>query len=71
MKGYKDLLLFGKVLSIAFLVSGYVILGFFAGRKLQEMGYPAWTRAACTIIGAAIGIHQGYHLLKEIIHKIK
>lgn len=70
MKNYADLVLFGKVVSTALLVVGYILLGYYLGRKLVENGYPSWTHPALMLVGAIIGTHQMYYVMMELIRKV-
>ncbi|NCC62097.1 MAG: hypothetical protein EOM12_14415 [Verrucomicrobiae bacterium] len=70
MKNYADLILFGKVVSTALLVVGYILLGYYLGRRLVDNGYPSWTHPALMLVGAIVGTHQMYFVIRELIHKI-
>ena len=71
MNNYSELMLFGKVVSSALLVVGYILLGYYLGRKLIENGYPPWTQPALVVLGAAIGAHQMVIVVREMISKVK
>ena len=71
MRSYSDLLLFGKVVSTALLVVGYILVGYFIGRKMVKNGYPSWTHPVLMVVGAAIGLHQMFLVMREMIRKIK
>ncbi|HCA40346.1 MAG TPA: hypothetical protein DEP01_01765 [Aminobacterium sp.] len=71
MKGLEDLLLFGKVISTALLIAGYIFLGYWIGRWLFSRGYPDTVIIGCTLLGAIIGLWQGWLYLKQIWRKNK
>jgi surface polysaccharide O-acyltransferase-like enzyme len=71
MKSYSDLVLFGKVVSTALLVVGYILLGYYIGRKFIENGYPSWTQISLMLLGAVVGAHQMFLVMREMIRKIK
>lgn len=71
MKSSSDLVLFGKVVSTTLLVVGYILIGYYLGRKLIENGYPSWTQISLMFLGAAVGAHQMFLVIREMIRKIK
>ncbi|NLB83498.1 MAG: hypothetical protein GX791_04555 [Synergistaceae bacterium] len=69
MKRIEDILLFGKIISTAFLIGGYIFFGLLAGKKLSSMGYPEWLEIALPLLMAAIGLWQGWLYLRNILQK--
>ena len=69
MKGMSDLLLYGKIMSTAFLIGGYMFFGLLAGKKLSSMGYPEWLEMALPLLMAAVGLWQGWLYLRNILRK--
>ncbi|EFC90989.1 hypothetical protein Dpep_0963 [Dethiosulfovibrio peptidovorans DSM 11002] len=64
-----DLVVFGKIVSLALLFGGYVLMGLYLGRYLMRQGYPDWTLSACTIGGTIIGILHGVYGVKDVLNK--
>lgn len=71
MKDYSELALFGKTISTALLMIGYILLGHSLGRKLVESGRPSWTHPLLVVLGTVIGAHQMIIAMREMIRKIK
>lgn len=68
-KGVQDLVSFGRIVSAALLICGYVVFGVLIGRKLVEKGYPHWMLLLCASAGAVFGLWQGWLMIKGIIKK--
>ncbi|HPI97680.1 MAG TPA: hypothetical protein PLV56_02960 [Synergistales bacterium] len=64
-KGWSDLLAYGKVVSTALLICGYIVLGFMVGQKLVNKGYPSWITIVLSVCGAFFGIWQGWIWLRS------
>ena len=60
----QDLAAFGRVLSSALLLCGFIILGVVGGRALVQRGYPEWTLHVATIFGTFFGAWQAWNFLK-------
>jgi hypothetical protein len=60
----EDFAAFGRVLSSALLLCGFIILGVVGGRALVERGYPEWTLHAATVLGTFFGAWQAWAFLK-------
>lgn len=69
MRGIDDLILYGKVISTAFLIGGYTFFGLLAGKKLSSLGYPEWLEGALPLIMAAVGLWQGWLFLRNVLRK--
>lgn len=69
MDKFKDVVMFGKIISTGFLIGGYVFLGVYIARKLVASGYPLWLNAALPAILALFGLAQGWFLVREIMRK--
>ncbi|MBR1671817.1 MAG: hypothetical protein IJ702_02715 [Fretibacterium sp.] len=61
--GLKDFAAFGRVLSTALAVAGYVFLGVWLSNWLQTNGYPIWLSLAALLLTAAFGLWQGWLFL--------
>lgn len=59
-KVYEDFLAFGKVISAALLLCGFVILGLVLGRKLEAAGRPGWVVPVMVLFGGAVGAWQAW-----------
>ncbi len=68
---WRDLALFGKIVSTALLFGGYILMGLFIGRNLASKGYPQWTIPAGAICGTLIGAIHGAMAIKDIINRRK
>lgn len=66
-----DLIVFGKIISVAFLIGGFIFLGHLVGGYCIEKGCPEWSRTAGMTAGAAIGLHQAWMVIRSIIQDIK
>lgn len=65
----KDLILFGKIISIALLSGGYIAMGVYIGIQLTKKGYPGWTTFAGAIVGTIAGILHGAWAIMDIVRK--
>jgi len=66
---YDDFLVFGKVISSALLICGYIVLGLLIAKKLIINGYPDWIIFVLPLAGALIGIWQTWLWLKSLWSK--
>ncbi|MBL3538692.1 hypothetical protein [Aminivibrio sp.] len=69
MDKFKDVVMFGKIISAGFLIGGYVFLGVYIARRLVVSGYPMWLNVALPVILALFGLWQGWFLIREIMRK--
>ncbi|TDY56674.1 hypothetical protein C8D99_11830 [Aminivibrio pyruvatiphilus] len=69
MDKFKDVVMFGKIISTGFLIGGYVFLGVYLARRLVASGYPSWINAALPAALALFGLGQGWFLVREIMRK--
>jgi uncharacterized protein YneF (UPF0154 family) len=69
MDKFKDVVMFGKIISTGFLIGGYVFLGVYIARKLVLSGYPTWLNAALPALLALFGLGQGWFLVREYMRK--
>lgn len=68
-KGIQDILLFGRIVSLALLTGGYVFLGLLLGRSLVARGWGQWAGIAAPAAGACLGLWQAYSLLRGMFGK--
>lgn len=66
-KSLQDIVLFGKIISIALLSGGYIAMGIYIGKQLTTRGYPSWTTLAGAITGTVVGVVHGAWAIKSII----
>jgi len=64
-KMYEDFLAFGKVISAALLLCGFVVLGLVVGKKLEAAGKPDWVVPVLVLLGGAIGAWQAWLFLRQ------
>jgi len=64
-RSLEDFLAFGKVISAALVLCGFLILGLFIGRKLQAGGWPDWIVPAFSVFGALVGSWQAWIFVKQ------
>jgi len=64
-KEFGDIFYFGRIISIALLICGYIVLGIILGRKLVEKGFPEWVLLVCVVFAAFFGLSQGWVLIKK------
>jgi len=71
--GYKleDFLVFGKVISAALVLCGFLVLGLLVGRRLEGAGWPGWIVPACAACGAILGAWQAWIFMKQSWRKDK
>lgn len=65
-RGWSDLFAFGRVVSAALLICGYIVLGFLVGQKLTQKGYPSWITLLLGLAGALFGIWQAWIWVRSI-----
>lgn len=68
-KGLEDLSAFGRIISIALLICGYIILGVILGKKLIDKGFPDWILLVCVVFAALLGLSQGWVMLKRFLRR--
>jgi hypothetical protein len=64
-KIYGDFLAFGKVVSAALLLCGFVVLGLMTGKKLEAAGKPGWVVPVLILVGGAVGAWQAWAFLRQ------
>ncbi len=64
-KMYEDFLAFGKVISAALLLCGFVVLGLVAGKKLEASGKPGWVVPVLVLLGGVVGAWQAWLFLRQ------
>ncbi len=67
----EGLVVFGRVISAALLLGGFIVLGALMGNRLMADGWPAWAGAGCAAGGAAFGAWQAWLFLRPIWSKSK
>lgn len=65
-RSFNDLMTFGKVISSALLICGYIVLGFVIGKKMVERGFPDWIIMILAFSGALLGLWQSWNWLKPL-----
>lgn len=65
-KGLEDLMVFGRVISAAILVCGYLLLGVYLGRQLVQRGFPEWVAVVLFFVAAFFGLWQGWVFVRTI-----
>jgi hypothetical protein len=65
IKIYGDFLAFGKVVSAALLLCGFVVLGLVTGKKLEAAGKPGWVVPVLILLGGALGAWQAWAFLRQ------
>ncbi|NLL37162.1 MAG: hypothetical protein GX256_06535 [Fretibacterium sp.] len=66
---YRDLALFGRVISTGLVVAGYAFFGVYLARWMEGEGYPSWL-VSLTPPGAVVfGLWQGWLLLSDLVRK--
>ena len=68
-KRFEDLVYFGRIISSALLICGFVVLGMIIGKKLVEKGYPNWVILLCASLGALFGLWQAWLWITKIIKR--
>ncbi len=68
-KRFEDLVYFGRIISSALLICGFVVLGLIIGQKLVERGYPNWVILLCALLGALFGLWQAWLWIKKLIKR--
>ncbi len=66
-----DIIVFGKIVSVAFLIGGFIFLGHLLGGYCIEKGCPDWSRSVGMIIGAGIGLQQAWMVIRSIVRDMK
>jgi hypothetical protein len=66
-----DFIVFGKIISVAFLIGGFIFLGYLTGGYCVEKGCPEWSGIAGMTAGAVIGLHQAWMVIRSIIQDMK
>ncbi len=64
-KPYEDFLAFGKVISAALLLCGFVVLGLLVGKKLEAAGWSGWFVPVLVLSGGAVGAWQAWIFLRQ------
>ncbi len=65
----KDIALFGKIISIALLFCGYILMGLYIGREIALKGGPHWSTSTGAVLGTLIGGFHGTWAIREILKK--
>ena len=68
-KDWRDVILFGRVLSAGLLVGGYVFGGVFIARWMEKKGFAPALVAAAPLVAAFFGLWQGWLFLSQIRRK--
>ena len=66
-----DFIVFGKIISVAFLIGGFIFLGHLVGGYCLEEGGQEWSRSLGLTAGAVIGLHQAWMVIRSIIQDMK
>ncbi len=66
-----DLIVFGKIVSTALLIGGYIGLGYLFGDFLSKKGYSDGFIPGCMFFGAIIGLHQAWLMVRSILQQIR
>lgn len=69
MRNIQDYVMFGKIISAALLIAGYVILGVVVSHRLVERGWPEWVNMAGPALMAVFGLSQGWFLLRGFLRR--
>ena len=67
--GFRDMALFGRVLSTGLVVAGYAFLGVWLSRWLENNDYPGWLAVAAMPAALFFGLWQGWLCLKRLTRK--
>ena len=70
-KHFRDVALFGKVLSVGLLIGGYAFAGVFIARWMEGKGYPPLLVAAAPVAVTLFGLWQGWLFLTQFGKKKK
>ena len=65
----QDLMAFGRVVSAAILICGYILLGVYLGRQLIGKGYPHWWAITLFFAAAFFGLWQGWIFVRPLWKK--
>lgn len=68
-KAIQDILLFGKIISIALLFCGYIVMGLYIGKEITLKGGPSWSTSAGALLGTLIGGLHGIWAIRDILKK--
>jgi len=68
-RSLSDLMTFGKVVSSALLICGYIVLGVILGKKLVSYGFADYFILILAFLGALIGLWQSWNWLKPLWKK--
>ena len=66
-----DIIVFGKIISVAFLIGGFIFLGYLVGGYCIDKGCPEWSRSLGMAAGAVIGLQQAWMVIRSIIEDMK
>lgn len=64
-RSFEDFLVFGKVISAALVLCGFLVLGLLVGRRLEASGWPGWAVPVCAACGAFVGAWQAWSFVKQ------
>lgn len=65
-KNFKDVALFGRVLSTGVLIAGYAFGGVYIARWLEGKGFPSLLVTLTPFLVALFGLWQGWLYIKQI-----
>ena len=65
----KDIALFGKIISIALLFCGYILMGLYIGREIAMKDGPQWSTSAGAVLGTLIGGLHSVWAIRDILKK--
>jgi hypothetical protein len=65
-KDWRDIALFGRVLSVGFLIGGYVFGGVYIARWMKDRGFGPALVAVTPVAVAFFGLWQGWLFLSQI-----
>ncbi len=68
---YKDIILFGRVISAGLVVAGYVFAGVFIARWLERNGYPSLLVTLTPPGAAFFGLWQGWLFIASAVRSNK
>ena len=71
MKNLKDLIVFGKIISVGLVIAGYTFLGAWLAGWLKANDYSNWLALAALAAGVLMGLWQGWLVLTKRNNKTK
>ncbi|MDD4835755.1 MAG: hypothetical protein EOM02_12615 [Synergistales bacterium] len=65
----KDIVLFGKIISIALLFCGYILMGLYIGKEMELKGGASWFTSAGAVLGTLLGGLHSTWAIRDILKK--